>query len=102
LLAANASRAAPRAVTVGMRPEDVQLAADGVPAIVRVVEPTGHECLIVYDLAGRSVVGRADPDTRPRPGEPVRLHLRVRNLHIFDAAGGGRLNADTQCGGPTP
>jgi multiple sugar transport system ATP-binding protein len=102
LLAANASRAAPRAVTVGMRPEDVQLAADGVPAIVRVVEPTGHECLIVYDLAGRSVVGRADPDTRPRPGEPVRLHLRVRNLHIFDAAGGGRLNADTQCGGPIP
>jgi multiple sugar transport system ATP-binding protein len=100
LLGAGVAGDRPRPVTAGLRPEDVQLASDGVPATVRVVEPTGHECLIVYDLAGCSVVGRADPDTRPRPGEAVRLHLRCRNLHVFDAANGRRLNTDTICGGP--
>ena len=94
LLGSGAAGQQPRPVTAGLRPEDVLLAGDGVPATVLVVEPTGHECLIVYDLAGRRLVGRADPQTRPRAGAAVRLQLRTERLHVFDAADGRRLNAD--------
>ena len=89
-------------VTVGVRPEDVQVADDGEPATVRVVEPTGHECLIIYDFLGREMVSRGDADFRPRPGEMVRLRLRADRLHLFDAASGTRLNADPHCRGATP
>jgi ABC-type sugar transport system ATPase subunit len=82
-------------VTVGIRPEDVRLAADGEPATVRVVEPTGHECIVMYDLHGHSVVGRTPGDVRPRPGEAVRLCLRPDRLHLFAGSDGARLNADT-------
>ncbi len=81
-------------VTVGVRPEDIRAAHDGEPATVRVVEPTGHECLLIYDFLGQEIVSRGDADFRPRPGETVRLRLRADRLHIFDASSGVRLNAD--------
>ena len=58
------------AVTLGVRPEDVALSGDGEPALVRVVEPTGHESIVFFDLGGHSVVGRVGPDVaaRARPG----------------------------------
>ena len=55
------------AVTLGVRPEDVALSGDGEPARVRVVEPTGHESIVFFDLGGHSVVGRVGPDVRSSP-----------------------------------
>ena len=55
------------AVTLGVRPEDVALSGDGEPALVRVVEPTGHESIVFFDLGGHSVVGRVGPDVRSSP-----------------------------------
>jgi multiple sugar transport system ATP-binding protein len=81
------------AVSLGMRPEDVVLSGEGEAAQVRLVEPTGHESIVFFDLAGHSVVGRVGPDVRLRPGEPVRLSFNAAKLHVFAAEGGKRLNA---------
>jgi multiple sugar transport system ATP-binding protein len=83
----------PAAVRLGVRPEDVVLSGDGEAAQVRLVEPTGHESIVFFDLAGHSVVGRVGPDVRLRAGEPVRLSFNAARLHVFAAEGGKRLNA---------
>jgi multiple sugar transport system ATP-binding protein len=82
------------AVTLGVRPEDVVLASDGERATVKVVEPTGHESIVFFDLMDHTVVGRVGPDIRLAAGEPVGLALNAAKLHIFAADGGRRLNAD--------
>jgi multiple sugar transport system ATP-binding protein len=82
------------AVTLGVRPEDVLVAEGGEPALVRVVEPTGHESIVFFELAGHSIVARVGPDVRLRPGEPVRVALNAAKLHFFRTGDGQRLNAD--------
>jgi multiple sugar transport system ATP-binding protein len=84
------------AVTLGVRPEDIALSGDGEPALVRVVEPTGHESIVFFDLCGHSVVGRVGPDVQLRPGEAVRLTLNAARLHVFDAGDGRRINSDLE------
>jgi multiple sugar transport system ATP-binding protein len=81
------------AVTLGVRPEDLLLAAGGEPAVARVVEPTGHESIVFFDVAGHTVVGRVGPDVLLKAGEPVRLAFNIAKLHFFDADDGRRLNA---------
>ncbi len=86
------------AVVLGVRSEDVGLAADGERATVKVVEPTGHESIVFFDLMDHTVVGRVGPDVHLAPGQPVGLTLNAAKLHFFDAGtgaeGGRRLNAD--------
>jgi multiple sugar transport system ATP-binding protein len=83
-------------VVLGVRPEDVLLAANGDRATVKVVEPTGHESIVLFDLMDHTVVGRVGPDIHLAPGQPVGLTLNAAKLHFFDAGGGRRLNADLQ------
>jgi len=80
--------------TLGVRPEDVILSADGEPATVKVVEPTGHESIVFFDMAGHSMVGRVGPDVHLKPGEAVRLRFNTAKLHFFGGNDGRRLNAD--------
>ena len=82
------------AVTLGVRPEDIVLAGEGERATVKVVEPTGHESIVFFDLADHTVVGRVGPDVELAPGQPVGLTLNAAKLHFFAAEGGRRLNAD--------
>ena len=84
------------AVVLGVRPEDVVLASNGERATVKVVEPTGHESIVFFDLMDHTVVGRVGPDVRLAPGEPVSLTLNAAKLHVFAADDGRRLNADLQ------
>jgi multiple sugar transport system ATP-binding protein len=75
-----------RRVVFGMRPEDVIVSDEGFGAQVKVVEPTGHESIVVFDLAGERVVARVPADVSVRRGEPVRLTLRTRRAYLFDRA----------------
>ena len=92
------------AATLGVRPEDVVLGApgDGHPARVRVVEPTGHETIVFLRLGEEDIVARVGPDHRLRPGDAVGIRLRADKLHLFDAAGGRRLNRDRTQGHTPP
>jgi multiple sugar transport system ATP-binding protein len=86
--------AAPRAVTIGVRPEDVLVGPGPFTARVRVFEPTGHECIVIMDAGTASLTARVPGDARLAIGETVPFALRGARVHVFDAATGERLNAD--------
>jgi multiple sugar transport system ATP-binding protein len=82
------------AVTLGFRPDDIIFGDEGEEARVSVVEPTGHEVIVIFDLHGTEIVGRISPDIRLKSGEVVRLSPSVNKLHFFDGRDGSRLNAN--------
>jgi len=83
-------------VTVGVRPESLALASEGIPAIANFVEVLGADALILCTLAtGEKFIVRQPFDTpRPAPDEAVKLRLvdDPRSLHLFDAVTGDRLD----------
>ena len=81
-------------VRIGIRPEDLIFDGDGDQARISVVEPTGHESIIVIDYHGHEVVARVGADYRLRPDDLVTVAPRVDKLHVFSADDGSRLNED--------
>ena len=83
-------------VVVGVRPEHLLIAADGiVPATVTVVESLGHERNVACRLDdGTLIITRQEMDEpRPAVGETVRLTTQPETLHVFDARTGLRVDA---------
>jgi ABC-type sugar transport system ATPase subunit len=80
-----------RPVEIGIRPDRVRLGQDGSTAEVRLVEPAGSEAFVHLRLHGADVVARVPSGERPRVGETVRVALHPRDLHVFDAESGKRL-----------
>ena len=66
----------------------------GVAARVAVVEPTGHEAIVVFDCRGNELVARLAADIALRPDDAVKLAFREEKLHVFAATDGRRLNDD--------
>jgi multiple sugar transport system ATP-binding protein len=85
-----ADAAAPRAVTVGIRPEDVLVGEGACSAKVRLVEPTGHETILALDAGGLALTARMAGGPRVGVGETVAFDLRRERLHLFDTATGQR------------
>jgi multiple sugar transport system ATP-binding protein len=80
-----------REIIVGIRPEHLLPAAEGLPAEVAVVEPTGAETHVVARHGGRDLVAVLR-DRRPlRPGERLMLRADPATCHVFDRATGMRL-----------
>ena len=78
-------------VTAGIRPEDVHIGEGEGTGQVLVVEPLGHETLVVVAAGGGNIVVRCAPGVRVGAGETVPLRLAVEKLHLFDGATGMRL-----------
>jgi multiple sugar transport system ATP-binding protein len=78
-------------VVLGIRPEDIILGEGPFNATIRVIEPTGHETIVVAGSGPDTLVARMGPDTRLVGGEAVSFGLNTRRLHAFDAASGERL-----------
>ena len=78
-----------RDVLVGVRPEHLAVAADGVPAEVVVVEPTGADTQIFCKLAGTDVTAVVRERHDFRPGEAIRLKPQL--TYLFDPSSGARL-----------
>jgi ABC-type sugar transport system ATPase subunit len=79
-------------LTVGLRPEGVQIAAGGQPAEVVAVEPFGSEVIIDVRVNGEAIKVRAAPDVRPEPGSKVGLHVAAAAVRMFDRSSGIALN----------
>ncbi len=92
-----------QSVIVGVRPEDLEDASlsgsDRVNAVisstVSLTEALGSEIIVHVELDATRVdagdemsdttaVGRFDPRSRVRMGEPVDIAVNVENLHFFD------------------
>jgi multiple sugar transport system ATP-binding protein len=76
-------------VTLGIRPEDLRIAADGdadyaFDTVVDVVEPLGSEILLDLKAGPTALVARVDPTVRVKTHEAMRLSMMPERLHFFD------------------
>ncbi len=78
-----------RDVLLGMRPEHLEIASDGLAAEVVVVEPTGADTHIFCKVGGVDVTAVVRERHAFHPGEAVRL--RPRLTYVFDPSSGARL-----------
>jgi multiple sugar transport system ATP-binding protein len=90
-LPAGLPAAAGQKVHYGVRPGDLELAAEGVPARVIVVEPTGAETELVVEVGGQRLIVVLHGRTPVQPDDTVHLKVDVAKVHVFDAADGRRL-----------
>ncbi len=81
-----------REIVLGIRPEDISLAAEGgVAATVTVVEPTGSETHVALDLQGRELTWVMRERAELTPGQTIQISLKTPNLHFFDKVSQQRL-----------
>ena len=77
-------------VTLGVRPEDVRLAADGRAAKVESIEYLGADSLVAARHEGQVVLARVPGRPRLAAGDEVRLAWDKHHEHRFDPQTGGR------------
>jgi len=83
-----------RAVQVGLRPEHLELAADGpLPLTVELLERLGADTIVHGKLGGNGtiVTVRAAGTINPPLGETLRFAIHSRHIHVFDQATGARI-----------
>jgi multiple sugar transport system ATP-binding protein len=84
-----------QSVIVGFRPESLELASEGIPARVEVVEEIGAEAHVfcATELAGETTKLVASVEVRkaPKRGERVALRPIPAEAHLFDPETGQRL-----------
>ena len=80
---------------VGVRPEDVHLAATGgIRGTVYAVEPLGGETIVDITVDGDRIFKALAPaGVALEIGAPVGVELDVARLHLFDDAGAAVLSA---------
>jgi multiple sugar transport system ATP-binding protein len=82
-------------VIVGLRPESLELASDGLPAEVQVVEEVGADAYVfcISEIAGEKtkLVARGDARHAPTRGERVSLRAVAGEAHLFRPDSGERI-----------
>jgi multiple sugar transport system ATP-binding protein len=78
-------------ITYGIRPEHLELATDGIPAVIEVVEPMGAETECLVKVHEQPLVVMTHGRITAGPGDRIFLRPSAQNSHLFDAAGGQRL-----------
>ncbi len=78
-------------VVYGIRPEHLELANDGFPAKIAVIEPTGSETMVVVRMGETEVVALFRERHQFAPGQTVHLRPRVEQVHLFDSESGQRV-----------
>ena len=76
---------------VGVRPEHLVISAEGVPAEVAVVEPTGADTQVYCRVAGVEITVVSRERVGFKPGETIRLQPLDGKTYLFDPATGKRL-----------
>ncbi|MEM8854494.1 MAG: ABC transporter ATP-binding protein [Pseudomonadota bacterium] len=76
---------------LGVRPEHVRLSDDGAPATIRLVEPTGHETIVMLETEGGArLTARMPANLGLAMGTLVAITLDPEGLHLFAADDDGR------------
>ncbi len=84
-----------KAVTFGIRPENLMIAnhGEGMPATVDVVEPTGADTQVFCKFGGaQDVMVMLRDRIAASPGDTIWLKPDTSKLHLFDADSGKRMN----------
>lgn len=78
-------------VTLGVRPHAVGLSKDGAPARVLANQWLGDQSHIVATFAGGTLVMVAHDRQPIGQGDDIKVQIRARDLHVFDADSGAAL-----------
>jgi multiple sugar transport system ATP-binding protein len=83
-----------QSVQYGVRPTDIRLSTSGsgIPAKVVVVEPTGAETELLLRVGEVELVVVIHGRTSAQPDDTVYLDVEAAATHVFDTAGGQRLD----------
>ena len=85
-----------RAVTFGIRPEDIGIERKGendvrLDARVVVIEPLGAETLVTLACEGGELIARLPPSVLFKPDQPAGVWVNMAKFHLFDADNGAVL-----------
>src|SRR4051794_17115151 len=80
-------------VTVGIRPEDLDITEHGLPVLVEVVEELGADAYIYGSLVGSDlqIIARTDGRRPPEKGSTVHFTAKPDHVHLFDTTTGARV-----------
>ncbi|WP_212523500.1 ATP-binding cassette domain-containing protein [Actibacterium sp. MT2.3-13A] len=86
-------------VVLGLRPETIFAAGTELPGPdrfvferpVAVVEPTGPDTMIVFEIGGQDLIARVRPEDAHPPGTPFRFEVDMGKAKLFDAGTGLRI-----------
>jgi len=74
-----------KSMTLGLRPEAMQVGGvGGLSAEVRLIEPTGPDTHVFFEINGSHCVGRCAPHDTPRPGDTVNVTIDASRAVFFD------------------
>jgi multiple sugar transport system ATP-binding protein len=79
-------------LTVGLRPEGIEIVSNGQPAEVVAVEPFGSEVIVDVRIGSQALKIRAAPDVRPAPGSRIDLRADPSAVRLFDRSSGAALS----------
>ncbi|WP_225333575.1 ABC transporter ATP-binding protein [Halomicrobium urmianum] len=79
-------------LTLGIRPEDIQLAADedenALSVEVDVVEPLGDQSFVYFTVGGQTFTASVDGEEYIREGTTMDVVFPEDRIHVFDGASG--------------
>ncbi len=78
-------------VLFGVRPEHLELAAEGFPARISVIEPTGSETMVFLRFGESEIVALFRERHDFKPGDTVHLRPNKDHVHLFHAETGQRI-----------
>jgi multiple sugar transport system ATP-binding protein len=81
-----------RKATLGIRPEHVEIADNGVLSTIKVVEPMGSETHLFTNLGAQRVVGVFRNRLQLNPGQKVGFHFPPDLVHLFDQETGEKIS----------
>ena len=82
---------ASRDVMLGVRPNDLRIAASGLPAHIERVEDLGDSAIVSLTADGRLLKLKGDPQQIGQRGDRVFLSFAPEAAHLFDPHSGARL-----------
>ena len=79
-----------QSVKIGLRPEHLSLASGGSPLTGQtlLVEPTGAQTHVLFDLSGEQVTAVVDGEAPVRYGQPLNVSVSPEQVYVFDASSG--------------
>ena len=81
-----------RDVTFGIRPSDVRIASEGIPATVTMLERLDESVIIDLDVFGDMLRVKTSTRDHLKEGMRVNVALDTGRLHLFDRLSGQRIN----------
>jgi ABC-type sugar transport system ATPase subunit len=81
----------PRPVTVGVRPGDVRIDGEGLPASVYLTELLGETMIVNLRFGEQLIKARLLEKRHFGEGDEVRISFNLPNVHLFDRASGHRI-----------